>query len=61
VRFKVQAQTSKAEAVCQALQDVVAPSRTLPEVAEALAVLEQSLTAEPEATIFDVASSEPWG
>jgi quinol monooxygenase YgiN len=33
----------------------------LPEVANALAVLEQSLTAEPEATIFDVASSEPWG
>lgn len=34
---------------------------SLPEVAAALEVLEQSLTAEPEATIFHVSSSEPWG
>ena len=34
---------------------------SLPEVATALGVLEQSLTAEPEATIFEVSSSEPWG
>lgn len=33
----------------------------LPEVAKALGVLEQSLAAEPEATIFTVSSSEPWG
>lgn len=33
----------------------------LPEVAKALAVLETSLAAEPEATIFHVSSSEPWG
>jgi len=34
---------------------------SLPAVAAALAVLEESLVAEPEATIFHVASSEPWG
>lgn len=33
----------------------------LPEVAKALGVLEPSLAAEPEATIFHVSSSEPWG
>jgi len=33
----------------------------LPEVAEALALLESSLTGPPEATIFYVSSSEPWG
>ena len=33
----------------------------LPEVAKALGVLETSLVAEPEATIFRVSSSEPWG
>jgi quinol monooxygenase YgiN len=32
-----------------------------PEVASALAVLEESLVAEPEATIFHVSSSEPHG
>jgi quinol monooxygenase YgiN len=31
------------------------------EVANALAVLEQSLAAQPEATVFHVSSSEPWG
>jgi quinol monooxygenase YgiN len=33
----------------------------LPEVAKALGVLEESLAGEPEATIFHVSSSEPWG
>lgn len=33
----------------------------LPEVANALGVLEQSLAEEPEATIFTISSSEPWG
>jgi len=33
----------------------------LPEVKETLAVLEQSLAAEPEATVFHVSSSEPHG
>jgi quinol monooxygenase YgiN len=32
-----------------------------PEVARALAVFEESLAAEPEATIFHVSSSEPHG
>jgi quinol monooxygenase YgiN len=34
---------------------------SLPEVARTLGVLEQSLAAEPEATIFNVSSSEPHG
>ena len=34
---------------------------SLPEVGRALAVLEESLVAEPEATVFHVSSSEPWG
>ena len=34
---------------------------SLPEVGKTLAVLEESLAAEPEATIFHVSSSEPWG
>jgi quinol monooxygenase YgiN len=34
---------------------------SLPEVAEVLAVLEDSLAAAPEATIFHVSSSEPHG
>lgn len=33
----------------------------LPEVARAMEVFEQSLAAEPEATIFHVSSSGPWG
>jgi quinol monooxygenase YgiN len=33
----------------------------LPEVAKALGVLDESLATEPEATIFNVSSSEPWG
>jgi hypothetical protein len=32
----------------------------LPEVAKALGVLETSLVAAPEATIFRVSTSEPW-
>lgn len=34
---------------------------SLPEVGKALGVLEEALTAAPEATIFHVSSSEPWG
>ena len=34
---------------------------SLPEVAKTLGILEDSLAAEPEATIFHVSSSEPWG
>ena len=34
---------------------------SLPEVSTALAVLEESLVAEPEATVFHISSSEPWG
>jgi quinol monooxygenase YgiN len=33
----------------------------LPEVAKALAIFEESLAAQPEATVFNVSSSEPWG
>lgn len=34
---------------------------SLPEVKKTLGVLETSLAAAPEATIFHVSSSEPWG
>jgi quinol monooxygenase YgiN len=34
---------------------------SLAEVAKTLGILEESLAAEPEATIFHVSSSEPWG
>jgi quinol monooxygenase YgiN len=34
---------------------------SLPEVAKAMGVFETSLAAEPEATLFHVSSSEPWG
>jgi len=34
---------------------------SLPEVAKTLSVLEESLVAEPEATVFHVSSSEPHG
>jgi quinol monooxygenase YgiN len=34
---------------------------SLPEVEKALKVLEDSLVAAPQATLFEVASSEPWG
>jgi quinol monooxygenase YgiN len=33
----------------------------LPQVAEALSIFEESLAADPEATVFNVSSSEPWG
>lgn len=33
----------------------------LPEVAKAMGVFETSPAAEPEATLFHVSSSEPWG
>jgi quinol monooxygenase YgiN len=97
VRFKVQCQPEKTEAVLTALEEVIAPSRalagvisfdiardladpssfiatevfddraaldrqeSLPEVAKALAILEDSLLVEPEATIFHVSSSEAHG
>ena len=97
VRFKVQCQPEKTEAVLTALEEVIAPSRalagvisfdiardladpssfiatevfedraaldrqeSLPEVAKVLAILEESLLVEPEATIFHVSSSEPYG
>jgi quinol monooxygenase YgiN len=32
-----------------------------PEVAKVLGLLEDSLAAEPEATLYEVSSSEPWG
>ena len=34
---------------------------SLPEVAKTLGILEESLATEPEATVFHVSSSEPWG
>ena len=33
----------------------------LPEVQKTLALLEEVLAAEPEATLFHISSSEPWG
>ena len=39
---------------------VLERQESLPEVAKTLGVLEESLATEPEATIFDVRSSEPW-
>lgn len=40
---------------------IVVRQEALPEVAKTLAVLETSLASAPEATIFHVASAEPWG
>jgi quinol monooxygenase YgiN len=34
---------------------------SLPEVAKVMAIFQESLVAEPEATIFHVSSSEPYG
>lgn len=47
----------------EVFEDRVALDRqeSLPEVGKTLAVLEESLVAEPEATIFRVSSSEPHG
>lgn len=47
----------------EVFEDLTALERqeSLTEVASALEVLEDSLAAEPEATIFHVSSSEPWG
>jgi quinol monooxygenase YgiN len=42
-------------------QQALERQESLPETKTALGVLEQSLTAEPEATVFHVSSSEPWG
>jgi quinol monooxygenase YgiN len=42
-------------------RDALERQEALPEVAKALAIFEDSLAGEPEATIFHVSSSEPWG
>lgn len=42
-------------------QEALERQESLAEVGKALAVLEESLVADPEATIFHVSSSEPWG
>ena len=42
-------------------RDALDRQESLPEVVRALGVLETSLAEAPEATIFDVASSAPWG
>jgi quinol monooxygenase YgiN len=34
---------------------------SLPEVTKTLTIIDESLLGEPEATIFHVSSSEPWG
>lgn len=46
----------------EVFEDLAAVQRqeSLPEVARALNVFEESLASEPEATIFQVSSSEPW-
>jgi quinol monooxygenase YgiN len=47
----------------EVFEDRVALDRqeSLPEVEETVGLLEQLVAAEPEATIFHVSSSEPWG
>jgi len=47
----------------EVFEDIEALERqeALPQVQEALAVLGESLAAAPEATVFHVSSSEPWG
>ena len=47
----------------EVFDDMVALERqeALPQVQEALAVLGESLASEPEATVFHVSSSAPWG
>lgn len=42
-------------------RDALERQESLPQVEKTIAVLEGSLAAEPEATIFHVSSSEPWG
>lgn len=42
-------------------RDALDRQEAIPEVTKALGVLEESLAGEPEATIFHVSSSEPWG
>jgi quinol monooxygenase YgiN len=97
VRFKVTCKPECAERAREALEAVVAPSRSLegvlnfdigrdvtdanvfiatevftdraaldrqealPEVQKIVGLLGDLLAAEPEATIFNVSSSEPWG
>ena len=42
-------------------RDALARQEALPQVATVMALLTDSLQAPPEATIFEIASSEPWG
>jgi quinol monooxygenase YgiN len=42
-------------------RDALAKQEELPQVAAVLALLGDSLAADPEATIFEASSSEPWG
>lgn len=42
-------------------KDALARQESLPQVAQVLALLPESVAAEPEATIFEVSSSAPWG
>lgn len=39
----------------------LACQESLPEVKKVLALLPESLAAQPEATVYNVSSSEPWG
>ncbi|MGZ5418295.1 MAG: putative quinol monooxygenase [Aeromicrobium sp.] len=41
-------------------REALARQESLPEVAAAMAAFEEALAAEPEATIFNVASAEPY-
>lgn len=42
-------------------KDALERQESLPEVAKTLGILEHALATAPEATIFHVSSSEPWG
>lgn len=42
-------------------RDALTRQEALPEVATVLALLEDSLTVAPEATVYEVSSSAPWG
>lgn len=41
-------------------RDALQRQESLPQVAVVMALLEDSVAAEPEATVFNVSSSEPW-
>jgi quinol monooxygenase YgiN len=42
-------------------REALARQESLPEVQNVIALLPEVLAAEPEATIYNVSSSEPWG